>query len=163
MTTVAATTTIMAADSRVTIADTSYLSPKLLLCSDAILGAAGDAEACHLFFEWWQAGRKAPLKIPRKQELSGLALTRTGLYRFEELGKPEYIRDGIAAVGTGEAIAIASMDTMLHLGLVPDPRVAVEMACKRSPGSAPPIDSFSVDQLTEDVVLIPKRVRKKNG
>lgn len=165
MTTIAATATMMAADSRVVIDETSYLSPKLLLVQDAILGAAGDTEACHLFFDWWTKRETDELVIPKGMDLEALVLTRKGLYRYGKYTKPDEIKDGIMAIGGGSAIAMASMDTMVRLGMTPDPRIAVEMACKRNPGSSLPVDFMTVDDIKEDAKLKtlakPKRTRKK--
>lgn len=143
MTTIAATSSMMAADSRVVIDETSYLSPKLFRLPDAIIGCAGDTEACHMFFEWFQ-DRTEKLVIPKGMELDALVLTKEGLYRYGEKGRPDFIRDGIMAVGSGSAIAMASMDTMIRLGLVPDPRIAVEMACKRNPNTGGPVDFYEL-------------------
>ncbi len=148
MTTIAATKNMIAADSRVTIGDTSYLSPKLVIFPDAIVGAAGDTEACHLFFEWWPNRQTAKLKIPKDlEDMDALVLTREGLYIYHKYGKPDLIKDGIGAVGTGSAIAMASLDTMIKLGMTPDPRIAVEMACKRNPDSCLPVDHYTLEQL----------------
>lgn len=152
MTTIAANLEMMAADSRVVIDETSYLSPKLVKLPDAIIGAAGDAEACHMFFEWWPKRDEDKFSLPKGLDVEALVLTKDGLYRYGEFGRADKIRDGIMAIGTGSAIAMASMDTMLKLGLAPDPRIAVEVACKRNPGSSLPVDYFVIEK--------PKRKRK---
>lgn len=157
MTTIAANLTMMAADSRVVVDDTSYLSPKLFELPYAIIGCAGDTEACHLFFEWYRDGLKDKLTMPKGQDMEALVLTKKGLYRFGSQGRPDIIRDGIMAVGTGSAIAMASMDTMIRLGLAPDPRIAVEVACKRNPASSLPIDFLELKSEPK-----PKR-KRKNG
>ena len=163
MTTIAATTRMIAADSQVTVDESSYLSPKLMMFEDAAMGAAGDAEACHMFFDWWPKRDTTKLDIPAEMELECLVLTRDGkLYRYGKYAKPDYIRDGLMAVGSGSAIAIASMDTMLHLGLVPDPQIAVAVASKRSPDTGGPIDVFTIEQINEPRAK-PVRSRKRAG
>jgi len=157
MTTIAANLQMMAADSRVTVDETSYLSPKLFKLPDVIIGCAGDTEACHLFVEWYQDQSNA-LVIPKGMDVEALVLNHKGLYRYGSRGRPDIIRDGIMAVGTGSAIAMASMDTMIRLGLAPDPRIAVEVACKRNPGSSLPIDFFELGPKP----AAPKR-KRKNG
>ena len=147
MTTICATANAMAADSRVTWGDTSYLSPKLLVLPDAIVGAAGDSEACRQFLEWWPKRETADLDVDEGQELDGLVLTRTGLYLYGKTGRYDKIRDGMMAIGSGGALAIASLETQIRLGFTPCPKIAVEVACMRNPGSAGPIDMYTLDNL----------------
>lgn len=153
MTTIAATRKMMAADSRVIVDESSYLSPKLVVFSDAIVGAAGDTEACHLFFEWWQNRETAELVIPKGLDVEALVLTKEGLYRYGKHFQPDVIMDGVMAIGSGQAIALASMDTMIHLNIEPDPRIAVEIACKRNPGSGLPVDFMTTDQIKKVAVV----------
>lgn len=166
MTTIAATFTHMAADSLVVVDESSYLSPKLALFPDAIIGAAGDTEACHLFFDWWEKRDSSDLIVPKGMDMEALVLTRDGLYRYGKYVKPDKIIDGIMAIGGGAALAIAALDTMIKLGLQPDPVIAVEMACKRNPNTGLPVDVMDVSMLKKDAGIktlsrhVPKVKRK---
>jgi hypothetical protein len=153
MTTIAATRTMMAADSLVVVGDLSFPSIKLVRFADAIMGAAGDSDACHLFYEWWPQRLTEKFKLPKGLELEVLVLTRDGLYRYGEQGKPDIVSNGMCAVGTGASFALGSLDTQVRYGQEPDPRIAVEMACLRNPNSRPPVQYFTLEHIYEDNAL----------
>jgi hypothetical protein len=153
MTTIAANREMMAADSLVVVGDLSFPSIKLVRFEDAIIGAAGDSDACHLFFEWWPIREKSRFKLPKEFELEALVLTHSGLYRYGTTGKADVVSDGLCAIGSGASLAIASLDTQVKMGHSPDPRIAVEMACLRNPNSALPVQYYTLDQPYEHDTL----------
>lgn len=146
MTTIAANLEMMAADSLVVVGDLSFPSIKLVRFEDAIIGAAGDSDACHFFFEWWPLRDKQKFKIPKDLELEALVLTDSGLYRYGASGKADVVSDGLCAIGSGASLALASLDTQVKMGHSPDPRIAVEVACLRNPNSALPVQFYALEQ-----------------
>lgn len=147
MTTIAANLEMMAADSLVVVGDLSFPSIKLVRFPDAIVGAAGDSDACHAFFEWWPVRKTQQFRLPtRGLELEALVLTPTGLYRYGAAGKPDVVSDGLCAIGAGASLALASLDTQKKLGADPDPRLAVEVACLRNPQSDLPVQFYTLEQ-----------------
>ncbi len=48
------------------------------------------------------------------------------------------------AIGTGHEQALAAMDTMRLLKRRVDPRIAVQVACNRNPGTGGPVDFLRV-------------------
>lgn len=138
MTTIAATLEMMAADSKVDLGDTNFYTEKIFRINGAIVGSAGDDEACHRFFQWWTEGRSRPLRIPKRFDFQGLALTPEGLWYFES-ATANLVKEGAMAIGTGRELAIAAMDTMRLLKRRVDPRVAVRVACKRDDTTGGPV------------------------
>lgn len=141
MTTIAATLEMMAADSRVNVGETSYPSQKLYRMPDgAIIGAGGDSTAIQRFVMWWPTQDLSKLRIPKRLDFECLVLTKEGLWSYSHSGPPDFIKDGVMAIGTGGEQALAAMDTMLLLKRKVDPRIAVKVACKRNQLTGEPIE-----------------------
>jgi ATP-dependent protease HslVU (ClpYQ) peptidase subunit len=135
VTTIAATVDMMAADTQVTAGETViYHTHKIYRVGDTILGPVGHTEACQRFLDWWERGRPRGLllRIPKRLDFEALALNAQGLWAYAHSGPPDQIIEGYTAIGSGEDHARAALDTMLELGRVPDPRVAVKIALKRN-------------------------------
>ncbi len=142
MTTIAAAGDMMAADWKVSVGETSYFVGKIYRMPDgALIGCAGDNEACTRFVDWWVHRRTKRLAIPRRLDFEALVLTHEGLFMFENAGIPDLLKDGIAAIGIGQEQAMAALDTMKFLKRRLDPRIAVAVACKRNPLTGGGIDS----------------------
>jgi hypothetical protein len=131
MTTVVASLTMLAADTRVDEDGVGTHATKLYRMGDSIIGVAGDNEGILRFIEWWPHREERLLKIPKRLDWSALVLTPTGILWYENAGIPDVCREQWAAIGTGKTVALAAMDTMKVLGRKPDPRVAVRVACYR--------------------------------
>lgn len=121
----------MAADTRVDDDGTGFHATKIFPADGAILGMAGHNEACMRFLEWWPKREDKPLKIPKRLDWSALVLTHSGLLVYDNAGIPDVLTENWAAIGTGRIVALAAMDTMRLLGRVPDPRIALRVACHR--------------------------------
>lgn len=146
MTTIVADRKGMAADSLTVIGELGYHAPKMIVVGDAIIAGAGEATAIKEFFEWWPRRHDSALNIKKKAEFQGMALTKEGIFVYGNKGDFDKIDDPYMAIGSGSGIALGAMDTMLHLGHAPDVRLAVEIACHRSPQSDGPVAYLSLKQ-----------------
>lgn len=131
MTTIAATKDMIAADRRVDVDGVAYYAGKLYNIDDFLIGAAGDNEAIMRFLDWWPKREDRRLRINRKLEFEAIVLSHAGLWVYDHAGIPDVISDGIVAIGTGRAAAMAAMDTMRLLRRKVDPRSAVLVARQR--------------------------------
>jgi hypothetical protein len=138
---------VMAADSRMTVVNetfgTEFAAPctKLVRFRDWIVGGAGDNEDILKTFVWWGDRRKRRPRVGKDFEF--VALSRTRLLHIVGNSPPEALRNGYYAVGTGAHFALASMTTQALLGLDPDPRLAVQVACQHDMYSTEPVDFLS--------------------
>lgn len=119
---------MIAADRRVDYDGVAYYAGKLYNLGGYLIGAAGDNEAILRFLDWWPKREVRRLRINRKLDFEGIVLSDEGLWVYDHGGLPDIITDGIVAIGTGRAAAMASMDTMRLLKRKVDPRVAVAAA-----------------------------------
>lgn len=151
MTTIAVNRKMMAADSKVAIADQgggiafSYPAKKIFRTKAGIIGAAGDSGLCSQFIEWAKTGFKPsarPLFRTVAQEegtLFALVLTPDGIDFFDpSYPEPERIEADFFAIGSGAAAARVAM----MLGA--DPPWAVELACAVDDNSGPPIQVLAL-------------------
>jgi ATP-dependent protease HslVU (ClpYQ) peptidase subunit len=134
MTTIAANHQVMAADTQVTSDDTCYYAEKIFRIGDELIGCAGESEACLLFAEWYPRRAEEEFKLPRDCEdnFQALVLNHGGLFIYGKRGKCERVRDGVMAIGSGQALALAAFDTMQMLGENPDPELAVKISRMRN-------------------------------
>jgi len=126
MTTVAASRTEMAADSKVVDdGDTFYRGCKLYVIRDAIIGLAGDGNGYAKFLMWFREGEPEarPDFVKGDGNWSALVLRESGLFRYYESLVPEPIHEPHYAIGTGGSGAIVAM----RLGKTP--AEAVEIMC----------------------------------
>lgn len=147
MTTIAANLAlgVMAADARATLYSRTtgeqlhaFPSTKLQRIGEWIVGCAGNQEDIDAFMRWIHDRRKRRRKV--KEDFEALMLSRTKLLYVGDDASPEPVRDGFMAIGSGGGFALASLTTQRLLGLEPDPRLAVSVACVHDTHSAPPID-----------------------
>ncbi len=140
MTTIAASRTEMAADSKCTNGNQSFKTRKLYRIGDAIVGAAGNDGGINKFLEWIRAGDpdlETP-KFAKDDELEALVLTPAGLFSYGTSCAPDEVLDEFYAIGSGGNAALAAM----HLGC--SPSAAVEVACKVDNGSGLPVQAFAL-------------------
>jgi len=145
MTTIVADRKGMAADSLTSWGAVGYHASKIGVVGDAIVGCAGNATDAARFFEWWASDRKEPWTA--KKAFQALVLTDKGMWLYGKKGLVDKIADPYMAIGSGFGIALGAMDTMLTLGHEPDVRLAVEIACQRSPESGSPVEYVSLKQI----------------
>lgn len=139
MTTIAATLTRMAADSRVVTGRGGFSSNKLLRTARGIVGAAGEAAHCAAVLLWFDGRRARPPRIGSTAEFQALLLNHAGLFYFEHDMHPNPVHEGHFAIGSGAEVALGAMDRDISLMLPPDPIEAVRIACKRDEHSSEPI------------------------
>lgn len=146
MTTIAASLSLgmMAADSRATLfmrnGDQSHAYPcsKLIRTQHWIIGCAGDQRDIDQFMLWLSDRRKRRRKVI--EDFEALMLSRTHLYFITDDCLPEPVRNGFHAIGSGGGYALAALNAMCKVGVDPDPRIAVAVACEHDGNSGPPID-----------------------
>lgn len=141
MTTIAVSRSLrmIASDSAVTLGSTRVpTAPKLFRERKYLVGLAGNVSNFEPFV-WWLRNREA--RIP--PGVSALLLYRDGRISWFMNGPGEqFIHDDYFAIGSGQEVALGSLETMAELGLPVDPRIAVRAACKRDTGSAEPVLSL---------------------
>lgn len=131
MTTIAATTEMMAADTQITEGRKhNYHLRKIYRVGNSIVGAAGDSRACDAFVLWWKNRQKERFVLPRGTSFSALVLQGGQIFRFDDTELIQVVTADVAAIGSGKVAAFAAMETMKKLGQKPDPRVAVCVAIK---------------------------------
>lgn len=138
MTTIAVSRSLMmmASDGNMTVDGRKHISDaKLFRTREYICGCAGNSDAIVRFREWLKTrDGKQP-----KGAYSALLLYRDGRIEWIEADDTLMIEEDYFATGTGASFAISSMDTLRFLGLVIDPRIAVQVACVRDTMSAEPV------------------------
>ena len=139
MTTVIATRSAMAADSKVTTGDISYGAVKIFRIRKDIVGAAGDSIPIDRFVKWYRGGKKGAVEFKDGESFSALALTTEGLVHYEDSIVGELMKDDYFAVGTGAMAALVAMD------MGADIVQAVEAAIRRDGNSGGPIDVITLD------------------
>jgi len=130
---------MMAADGNMTIDGRKTRSdPKIIRMRDCIVGLAGDESHIQPLFAWLQ---KREGKMPIHKDRTAVLLYRTGRMTSIDMGcgKEVDIPEDHFAIGSGANFAVAAMDAMEMMGLPIDPRIAVNVACRRDPGSDEPI------------------------
>ena len=139
MTTVIATRSAMAADSKVTTDDIHYNAVKIFRVRSDIIGAAGDSIPIDKFLKWYRGGKKGDVDFKEGESFSAIVLTKAGLYHYENSTVGELMKDDYFAVGTGAMAALVAMD------MGADIVQAVEAAIRRDGNSGGPIDVITLD------------------
>ncbi len=144
MTTIAANLECMAADRKVTLGETRYMSRKLKRVRDTIVGGAGSSTGIAKFMRWFEAGADADdtPKLAKDEEIDVLLLSPRGLSFFNGEFVEDLMEDAFFALGTGNQAALAAM----HLGLSPGD--AVEVAKKVDNGTDGVVDVMWLDGRT---------------
>jgi hypothetical protein len=143
----------MAADAKVTICTSDGAEElhavrcfKLWRNRRFIVGAAGEDTDIAGLRRWLSGGRRG--KRPWSgRDFSALLLSRTALFYIEDGGDMEVCRLGYHAIGTGAGFALASMTTMVRMGLDVDVQVAVHVACAHDNATGEPVDVMSWAQV----------------
>jgi ATP-dependent protease HslVU (ClpYQ) peptidase subunit len=141
MTTIAVSRSLlmMAADGNMTIDGRKTRSdPKIIRLRDCIVGIAGDESHIQPLFAWLH---RREGNMPRHKDRTAVLLYRDGRMTTIDAGcaKEVDIPEDHFAIGSGSNFAVAAMDAMEMMGLPVDPRIAVNVACRRDPGSDEPI------------------------
>ena len=139
MTTIAATRSAMAADSKVTTGDTWYYATKIYRVRHELIGCAGDSSAIDKFMKWYRGGKKNAPEFKESESFSALVLTKAGLYHYEDSVVGELMKNDYFAVGTGAMGALVAMDRGADLV------EAVEAAIRRDSNSGGSIDVMALD------------------
>lgn len=117
----------------------SRSTPKLYRARDYIVGCCGDSDQIDRFEQWL---KRRDGKRPRGN-YEALLLYRDGrITHFYGSARETEISEDYYAIGTGESFAVAALDALELMGLPLDPRIAVQVACRRDPGSAEPINAM---------------------
>lgn len=121
MTTIAANSALMAADSQSTEGSLITKTQKIFKVNGDIIGFAGNHQDGLLFVEWYKhKGDK-----PALDDFQGLVLTRDGsLFAYEDKLVPIPIHEPFASIGSGSHLAIGAME------MGADPVQAVKVAAK---------------------------------
>lgn len=126
---------MMAADTQVTYTSgrkqLKRHERKIYRLGKAVVGAAGDVDACDAFVLWWPKRNTTRLQIPKGTTFAALVLMDKQIFRFEDTELIQVVTNDVASVGSGSKLALAAMDTMKALGKKPDPRVAVCVASQQ--------------------------------
>lgn len=139
MTTVAASLTEMAADSRVTLEATTYPARKLAVVGQAIVGVAGTNSWISAFVAWFRKGAKgAPPKTEADEDGEALILRVDGLYVCDGSMIMDRLERPYHAIGSGAQCALA----MLSIGK--SPTEAVEKACEIDPSTGGPVQTLGL-------------------
>jgi hypothetical protein len=133
---------MMAADGVASVNDrVERSSSKLWRHRDCIVGCSGTKKHWDLFHQWIATGRQGAR--PRG-DYEALLLYRDGRITMFETGAKfeETIVETYYSIGSGSDFAFASFDTLEAMGLPPDPRIAVDVACRRDAKSGAPVQSM---------------------
>ncbi len=134
----------MAADTKVTVAGTSYHTSKIVKTRRMIVGAAGDGSDCARMLEWAQRDFSAPPPNWRQEPGSddsvwALILKADGLYIMTQVDEqPEKINETCFAIGSGGLAARVAMK------LGKSPVEAVELAGEVDEYTGGPYDVLSL-------------------
>ena len=136
MTTICATLSEMAADSKCVDEDLHFTDlGKIRRIGATIVGVAGDADLCDAFFAW-AADNKKPTEALRKKgaEWVALVLSPGGLFMFKGATLlPMKFERGWHAIGSGALGALVAMD------LGKSPREAIEVTAKHENNTGVPV------------------------
>jgi len=133
MTTIAATETMVAADTQVTEGDRRSYAGKIFVFPDAIVAVAGSNPDIKRFMDWWGSIPRPAMRVPKGTDFNVIVLCDAGLFvtDSESGGLMDRVTDGVAAVGNGRDYALAAFDTMRMLKRRLDPCLAVRVAANR--------------------------------
>lgn len=140
MTTIAANTTQMACDSKASLGNVHFLTPKIARKGRALIGAAGDSGPCVKFINWYGSGRKAP-KLGEDDSMNALVLNSDGLWFYGVDFEAVFVADGAFAIGSGDVAALTAMRVYGAL-----PGDAVMAACQIDDFSMPPVHVFDLHE-----------------
>ena len=118
---------LMAADTLVTEDDLKvYHTAKIFRCADgALVGAAGENDACFAFLDWAVNGRKGKPTRQSFKGMTGMVLEPSGrLLRFEGHPRPDELLDAATACGSGREVAMGA----LHVGASAEAAVRAAIA-----------------------------------
>lgn len=125
MTTIVATKSMMAADSKTVVGESWFYSRKLYRIGGAIVGVAGDSQAIEKFLAWYGKPRSKKPEFKDSESFAALVLTPKGLFHVDESLTLDPVHDDYFAVGSGAIAALVAMDCGLS------PVEAVEAASRR--------------------------------
>lgn len=143
MTTIAVSRSLrmMAADSNMSVAGRMHRSdPKMLRLRECIAGFAGEDGSIRRLAAWLSrrkgkmpGGEREALILYKGGRIAWIGTRET--YEFE-------VQDDHFAIGCGATHAIAAMDALDLMGLPVDPRIGVQVACRRDPETDEPVVSM---------------------
>lgn len=124
MTTIVASLTGMAADTRVTWDDDST-SPgiKIFVCGEELIGTAGDVAAGSRFLEWYKSGGKKR-KPKLTKDFKAIKLGKDGIFLIDHDSEWVKIDDTFYAIGSGAPYALGALSMGASV------KEAVEIAAK---------------------------------
>jgi hypothetical protein len=121
----------------------------------ATCGGAADGEQFYAWLRRGRRGRKPKLRYPK--EFSALVLTSDGklLMWDQACDAPMLFSEPYAAIGGAAAAALGALDAMNECGHDIDPRLAVEIAIRRSPLAKGPIQFLALPRHDQPDPAVP--------
>jgi hypothetical protein len=130
---------IVVSDSKCIFADLSFKTPKVKMARNgALVSAAGDSRFTEIFLKKYPRLPVVPAGTP-EAEFQGLALTAKGIVCYDDKFNPLEVDEDYYAIGTGAMAVMAVIEAALAEGHVPNPMLAVEVACKIDHNSGLPV------------------------
>lgn len=147
MTTVAASLTLMAADSMVSdeLGTDVRVDKLTVVGSGAIIGCAGELGLASTFLDYFEnMGKSKRPRFKVDADFDSLVLTREGIFHFDRTCRAREITEGFCAIGSGSQAAMAFMRWQRKRGHRINPTTAVEFACLADKGSGLPVRAISL-------------------
>ncbi|MGH7808140.1 MAG: hypothetical protein ACRENT_08605 [Thermodesulfobacteriota bacterium] len=119
MTTICCNLKMMAGDRKCVDVDLYFPSTKIFKFRGEIVGASGTSADCEKFLEWFEKRTGNP-PLLKKEEFAGLALTKKGIYLYDNECIATQVDRDFHAIGSGALGALVAMQDGA------DPKTAIE-------------------------------------